>query len=137
MCEVRRRTGVPVAAGQSESTAADCRQLIEADAVDVINLDASIAGGPTQWRKVAATADVYGIDMAHHEEPHVSMHLLASIPNGCYAECFHPTLDPVWHEGYWDPPTVTDEVVTLPDEPGLGLEVDESFVATHEMTRLD
>lgn len=134
MAEVRRQTGVPVAAGQSESIAAGCRRLIEEEAVDVLNLDASIAGGPTQWRRVAATAAVHGVDMTHHEEPHVSMHLLASIPHGRYAECFLPELDPIWHEGYENPPTVANGRLHLPDAPGLGLTVDESFVTEHELT---
>jgi L-alanine-DL-glutamate epimerase-like enolase superfamily enzyme len=131
MREVRRRTGVPVAAGQSESSAAGCRRLVEAEAVDVVNMDASIAGGPTQWRKVANLAALDGITMGHHEEPHVSMHLLASIPNGRFAEAFHPDIDPVWWDLLSDRPTVSDGTIDLPDAPGLGVEIDESLVAEH------
>ncbi|MFC7157016.1 mandelate racemase/muconate lactonizing enzyme family protein [Halomarina halobia] len=128
MREVRRRANVPVTAGQSESTATACRRLIEAEAVDVINLDASIAGGPTAWRKVAATADLHNVEMAHHEEPHVSMHLLSSIPNGRYAECFHPDVDPVWHRLVTNLPRIADGLLHLPDGPGLGIELDEGFI---------
>lgn len=128
MRAVRQRTGVPVTAGQSESSASACRRLIEQEAVDIINLDASIAGGPTAWRKVAATADLHDIRMAHHEEPHVSMHLLSSIPNGLYVECFHPRVDPVWHRLVVDGPRVDDGRLYLPDDPGLGIELDRSLV---------
>lgn len=130
---VRQKTGVPVTAGQSESSATGCRQLIDESAVDVINMDASIAGGPTQWRKVAHLADVNNVQMAHHEEPHVSMHLLASIPNGLYAEAFHPEVDPVWFELLTDRPSITDGRITLPSKPGLGVEIDESLVAEFEV----
>ena len=133
MRTVRQRSTVPVTAGQSESTVEACRRLIEGDAVDIINLDASIAGGPTAWRKVAAMADAFGLDMAHHEEPHVSMHLLASIPNGRCVECFHPDFDPVWHEMIVDKPTVEDGTLTLPDRPGIGLELDHDFVEEHAL----
>lgn len=128
MREVRRRTGVPVTAGQSESTASGCRRLIEGEAVDVINLDASIAGGPTPWRKVAAMAEINGVAMAHHEEPHVSMHLLASIPNGRYVEAFHPDVDPVWYDLLTERPAIADGTIDLPDAPGLGVEYDESLI---------
>ncbi|WP_436348558.1 mandelate racemase/muconate lactonizing enzyme family protein [Natronorubrum sp. FCH18a] len=133
MRTVRQRSTVPVTAGQSESTVESCRRLIEGDAVDIINLDASIAGGPTAWRKVAAMADAFGVAMAHHEEPHISMHLLASIPNGRCVECFHPDFDPVWHEMIVDKPTVEDGTLTLPDQPGIGLELDDGFIKEHAL----
>ncbi len=131
MAAVRSRTGVPVAAGQSESTAAGCRRLVEAGAVDVLNLDASIAGGPTQWRKVAHMAEIHGVSMAHHEEPQIAMHLLAAVPNGRYVEAFHPDVDPVWYELLDDRPAIADGRLELPDEPGLGVTIDESLLAEH------
>lgn len=128
MERVRDRTGIPVTAGQSESSASACRRLIESNAVDVINLDASIAGGPTQWRKVAHLADAHNISMAHHEEPHVSMHLLSSVPNGLYAEAFHPDVDPVWYELLEERPEIADGRLSLPDASGVGVTLDESLV---------
>lgn len=134
MRTVRQHTNVPVTAGQSESTTAACRRLIEADAVDIINLDASIAGGPTAWRKVAATANLHNVEMAHHEEPHISMHLLSGVPNGRYAECFHPDVDPMWHRLIVDRPCIEDGLLHLPDEPGLGIELDEGFIEEFAVT---
>lgn len=133
MRTVRQRSTIPITAGQSESTVEACRRLIEGDVVDIVNLDASIAGGPTAWRKVAAMADAFGFKMAHHEEPHVAMHLLASIPNGRAVECFHPDFDPIWHEMVVDRPTVSDGTLKLPDAPGIGLEIDHAFVDEHAL----
>jgi L-alanine-DL-glutamate epimerase-like enolase superfamily enzyme len=131
MRTVRRRTGVPVAAGQSESTPSACRRLVDGGSVDVLNLDSSLAGGPTSWLKVARMAELHDVDMAHHEEPHVSMHLLSAVPNGRYAEVFHPDLDPVWYELVAEPPRIADGRLELPDGPGLGIEYDEEFLAAH------
>ncbi len=131
MRTVRNRSTIPVTAGQSESTVEACRRLIEGDVVDIINLDASIAGGPTAWRKVANMADAFGFAMAHHEEPHIAMHLLASIPNGRAVECFHPDFDPIWYELVRDRPAVSDGTLKLPDDPGIGLEIDRDFVEEH------
>lgn len=131
MRTVRRRSTIPVTAGQSESTIEACRRLIEGEAVDIVNLDASIAGGPTAWRKVANTADAFGLSVAHHEEPHVAMHLLASVPNGRAVECFHPDFDPIWHEMVRERPPISDGTLRLPDEPGIGLEIDHGFVEEH------
>ncbi|MEF8788788.1 MAG: mandelate racemase/muconate lactonizing enzyme family protein [Haloarculaceae archaeon] len=131
MRTVRQRTGVPVAAGQSESTPSACRRLVDGGSVDVLNLDSSLAGGPTAWLKVARMAELHDVEMAHHEEPHVSMHLLSAVPNGRYAEVFHPDLDPVWYELVAERPEISDGRLHLPDGPGLGIEYDEGFLETH------
>src|SRR5438132_5811515 len=68
MAEVRRRTTIPVNAGQSEISSHGIRRLIAAEAVDLVNFDASEGGGITEWRRVAAMCAIHGIQMAHHEE---------------------------------------------------------------------
>ena len=65
-------------------------------AIDVCNFDAPWSGGPTEWRRVAGMALAFDVQMAHHEEPQIASHLLASIPHGTFAECFHPDRDPIW-----------------------------------------
>jgi len=79
MRRVREATSVPVTAGQSEMSGFGCMELLKAGAVDFLNVDASIAGGITEWRRVAAAAKFYGVRMVYHEEPQVAIHLLASI----------------------------------------------------------
>ena len=64
---------------------------MEAGAIDVCNFDSSWAGGPTNWRRNAALAHIYGVELAHHEEPHVAAHLLASQPAGHTSRCSTPT----------------------------------------------
>ncbi|MCI0547476.1 MAG: mandelate racemase/muconate lactonizing enzyme family protein, partial [Candidatus Rokubacteria bacterium] len=98
MAEVRRRTRIPVTAGQSEITSQGVRRLVEAGAVDVVNFDASEGGGVTEWRRAAALCAAAGISLAHHEESQIASHLLAGVPRGTYVECFaDPERDPVWH----------------------------------------
>ena len=128
--DVRAISGVRVCAGQSELSAGGCRDLFEAGAVDVCNFDASWSGGPTEWRRVAAMASVYGVAMAHHEEPHVSAHLLASIPHGTYVECFHPDRDPIWWNLIANRPELVDGQLQLSERPGLGWELDGDYIET-------
>ena len=89
MRDVRHSGGIPVCAGQSEFSAAGCRDLMEIGSIDFCNFDSSWSGGPTEWRRVAGMASVYDVRMAHHEEAHVAAHLLASIPHGTFLEYFH------------------------------------------------
>ena len=94
MRDVRYMTGVPVCAGQSETTLHGLRDLVVDGAIDVSNFDASWAGGPTIWRKAAGLCAAFGVQLGHHEEPQVSSHLLASVPDHTFTECFDEERDP-------------------------------------------
>jgi L-alanine-DL-glutamate epimerase-like enolase superfamily enzyme len=131
--DVRYLGGIPVCAGQSELSSSGCRDLMEAGAIDVCNFDASWSGGPTAWRRTAAIAASYDVQMGHHEEPQVSTHLLASIPHGTYAECFHPDRDPFWWNLVANRPELRDGELCLPDTPGLGWQLDWDYVARHRL----
>jgi D-galactarolactone cycloisomerase len=132
MAAVRAASPIPVCAGQSEMSPHAARRLISTGAVDVVNVDASWCGGPTAWRKVAGYAQLMGVELAHHEEVQVAGHLLASMPNGTFAEIFHPGRDPiVFH--MTDMLQLREGHHHLHDRPGLGLEYDEDFVARYRV----
>ena len=135
MRDVRYRSGARVCAGQSEFSAAGCRELMVAGAIDVCNFDSSWSGGPTEWRRVAAMAQSCDVMMGHHEEPQVSSHLLASIPHGGYVECFHPHRDPIWWHLVANRPTLRDGMLELSDAPGLGWELDGEYIRAHRVQR--
>ena len=78
MRDVRFGGGVRVCAGQSEFSAGGCRDLMVEGAIDFCNFDSSWSGGATEWRRVAAAAVAFDVAMAHHEEPQIASHLLAS-----------------------------------------------------------
>lgn len=131
--DVRMRGGIPVCAGQSEYSPSGCRDLMEAGALDVCNFDASWSGGPTAWRRAAAIALSYDVAMAHHEEPQVSCHLIASQPHGTYTECFHPDRDPFWWNLIANRPRLEHGELVLGSEPGLGWELDWDYVGRYRV----
>ena len=133
MRDVRFGGGVSVCAGQTELSAGGCRDLMVEGAVDVCNFDASWSGGPTEWRRVAAMALVFDCEMAHHEEPQVASHLLASISNGTYVEVFHPDRDPIWWNLVANRPELRDGWIELGDSPGLGWELDLDYVERYRV----
>ncbi len=137
MRDVRLAGGIPVCAGQSEFSAAGCRDLMETGSIDYCNFDSSWSGGPTEWRRVAGMATVFDVNMAHHEEPQVAAHLLASIPNGTYLEYFHPQRDPIWHNLIANRPELSDGRVKLPTGPGLGWVLDEDYIKTYRISPKD
>ena len=133
--DVRNRSGIAVCAGQSEFSTADCIDLMSRGAIDYCNFDSSWSGGPTEWRRTAAAATSFGVQMAHHEEAHVSAHLLASIPHGTFAEFFEPERDPIWPAILASGLKLHDGVLELPQEPGLGWELDQDFIRRYEVPR--
>jgi D-galactarolactone cycloisomerase len=130
MAEVRRATRIPINAGQSEYTARGVRRLLDAGAVDIVNFDASEAGGITEWRRAAAACGLVDVRMAHHEEPQIAAHMLAGIPHGICVECFaDPARDPLWPHLLPDAPRPKDGMLAVPDRPGFGITLDPAAVA--------
>lgn len=129
MRDVRAMTSIPVCAGQSEIDRNGCRDLMMDGAIDVCNFDASWGGGPTEWRRVAALASCFDVQMAHHEEPQVSAHLLAAYPHGTYLEVFHRERDPLFYELVANRSPITNGRYRVPDGPGLGLVLDQAVIA--------
>jgi galactonate dehydratase len=131
---IRDAAHVPLAAGERMATIWGLRELIEQDLVDVAQPDTGRAGGITQMRKIAAMAEAHHIMMAPHSgslgpvAEYAAMHLMAAIPNALILERI---------EDDWDGrartviphPVQQDGWLTVPDAPGLGVDIDEEFVA--------
>jgi D-galactarolactone cycloisomerase len=133
--DVRARGGIRTCAGQSEHSAGGCRDLFEHGAIDVCNFDASWSGGCTEWRRMAAMAHVYEVSVGHHEEPHVSLHLLASQPHSTYSEVFHPDRDPLWWNLVTNRPELEEGTMRLPEASGFGWQLDEGYIERYRVDR--
>lgn len=131
--DVRSATGVPVCAGQSEYTLDGLRDLITAGSIDVSNFDSSWSGGPTVWRRAAALAYAFGVQVGHHEESQVSSHLLCGATHGTFIECFHKDRDPLFWEIQEEPRPIKDGWYTLPERPGLGIVLDRAYVSKYRV----
>ena len=132
IARVRQATRIPVAAGQSEITSHGVRRLVDAGAVDVVNIDASECGGVTEWRRAAALATAAGLEIAHHEESQVAAQLLAAVPRATYVECFaDPERDPVWQTMWANRPAVKDGMMEVSSGPGFGLLLDDALISRY------
>ncbi|PYM89716.1 MAG: mandelate racemase/muconate lactonizing enzyme family protein [Candidatus Rokuibacteriota bacterium] len=129
MARVRHATRIPITAGQSEITSHGVRRLLDAGAVDFVNVDASECGGVTEWRRAAALCRAASVQMAHHEESQIAHQLLAAVAHGTYAECFaDPERDPVWQTMWANRPPIKDGMMEVAQGPGFGLILDEGLV---------
>ena len=129
MARVRQSISIPITAGQSEITSHAIRRLVDAQAVDLVNYDASEGGGVTDWLRAAGLCAAAGIAMAHHEEAQIASHLLAAVPHGTYAECFaDPARDPVWQSMWINRPAVKNGMMPVAAGPGFDIELDQAMV---------
>ncbi len=130
MALVRSIAGVPIAAGQSELTRFGCRDLMQANAIDICNFDGSWGGGPTEWRRVANIAHAFGVKVMQHLEPQFGLMMSAGVPNGIYGEVMLPWRDPFFYRliANQAKQPFNDGMYTLPTEPGWGMVIDEDYL---------
>jgi L-alanine-DL-glutamate epimerase-like enolase superfamily enzyme len=115
---------IPIAAGETAYTPFGLRSLVTEGLVDYLIIDSTWAGGLTTWRKAATLAELYAIPMAAHHDPQIHVHALAASPTGFILESFaDPNRDPLWFELFSQRPEIVDGFMTLPEAPGLGLEL--------------
>jgi D-arabinonate dehydratase len=129
---VRESSPIPVTAGQGEISGFGCRDLVLNRCVDILNVDVTIAGGVTEWKRIAHMAGFSHVRMAHHEEPQVALHLLAAVPNGLYVEIFpNYERDPMWVDLPVEPYRIHNGYMELPERPGLGMDLNEEIISKY------
>lgn len=129
MAEVRRRIPMPLCTGENEYGPAGIRDLLLADAADIVMPDLMRMGGVTGWLKAAHVAEVFNTPASPHLFMEVSAHLAAACPNGVWQE--H---QPWWEPILVDPVAVQDGDIVLTERPGFGVELDRDAVQSYEVT---
>ena len=134
MIELSRKTTTPLATGERLFTRWAFRELLENNAVAVVQPDLCHVGGIFEARKIAAMAETYFMSVAPHN-PLGPLSLAACIqldactPNFLIQE--HPTLDDGSDLGVGllvDPFVIESGGIAITDKPGLGVDVDEDAV---------
>jgi L-alanine-DL-glutamate epimerase-like enolase superfamily enzyme len=135
LAEVRRSTSIPLAAGESEYTRFDMRELIERRAVDVIQPDPAVCGGITECRRIDALASAHNLEFSPHlwvGAPGFAagLHLAAASSASRWVEYplgTNPMLTQIIEERF----PIRDGLVEIPTAPGLGITVREDVVMEH------
>jgi L-alanine-DL-glutamate epimerase-like enolase superfamily enzyme len=86
---VREHAQLDVAAGEYAYVPADFRNLLEAEAVDCLQIDVTRCGGYTGFLHAAALAEQYGIEVSAHCAPQVSAPVCCAVPHFRHLEYFH------------------------------------------------
>src|SRR6476469_5785855 len=89
-------TSVPIATGENEYTRYGFRDLINTGAVPILNADAKVLGGVTEFLKVAALAQAHDLVIAPHGSQDIHVHLVSAISHGLILEFHRDSTNPLW-----------------------------------------
>lgn len=127
---LKQQGRIPIAGGEHAFTQYECRDLLEARAVDYLQFDTNRVGGITQARKIAALAESFSIPVVPHAGQLHNYHVVMATLNSPMAEYFPPVDVEVGNELFWyifnGEPVARDGHINLRDDlPGLGLTINE------------
>lgn len=135
--EVTNALDIDVTGGEQDCDLVTWRRMIGMRAVDIVQPDVSYLGGMTRTLRVAKMAEAAGLPCTPHCAnlslvTLFTMHLLGAIPNaGKYLEFSieGPDYYP-WQEGLYktSPYDIRDGKVTIPDAPGWGVELSDTWL---------
>ena len=132
---VREKSPVAISAGERLYTRWDYKPLFDKMPCDYIQPDISHAGGIMELKKIAAEAECRYIPFAPHNPSGpvanaATLQLAASCPNFCILEIMYS--DVPWRKDVTDEALeYQDGYITIPDKPGLGIEIDEEACNEH------
>ena len=140
LAELRRRSKVAIAGGELNAGWHEFRTMLEKGCFDIYQPDATFGGGISDARRVQREC----IDRGLHFAPHtwsngfsmvVNLHVHAAGAMDHPLE--YPIEPPGWTPQYRDAllaePVLAgaDGTVAIPDQPGLGIEIDEDLLTRH------
>jgi len=131
MRDVRESTSTPICCGENLFLRHGFRELLEKRAADIIMPDLQKCGGLLEGRKIADMAHAYYVPLAPHcvVSPiglMASCHVCAAVPNFLVLEWHWIQRLELWRSFVREGEIIEKGFVTLPDRPGLGVEMDET-----------
>jgi len=121
LANVRHQVHPDVAAGEYSWSLADSARLLDAGAVDCLQVDVTRCGGVTEFLRAAALAAGHNMEVSGHCAPNLHARVGAAVTNLRHVEYFHDhqRIEQMLFDGALDP---SGGVMTpYPGQPGLGM----------------
>jgi L-alanine-DL-glutamate epimerase-like enolase superfamily enzyme len=122
--QLSRRTRVTVATGEIEAGRWRHQEILDKRAASILQSDAAVCGGISEWRRIAASAAGVGVMMCPHWFHDLHVHLVASTTNARYVEFFPDDQVLNFRRLVDTQLQFTNGMLTVPTEPGLGFRFD-------------
>ena len=103
--EVRDQVDPDVTAGEYGYDLPYFARMVDAQAVDCLQVDVTRCGGITEWLRAAAVAAGRGLEVSGHCAPNLHAHVAAAVPNLRHLEYFHDhaRIETMLFDGALDP----------------------------------
>ncbi len=126
-------TRIAVATGEIGTGRWHFKEILDKGAARILQTDALVCGGVSEWKRIAATAASYGVTICPHWFHDLHAHLVAATPNARYVE-FFPDDQVLNFRRLIDTQLAhRDGALILPKSPGLGFRFEEKAVARHAL----
>ena len=125
------RTTITVATGEIETGRWRFRELIDSGGAEILQSDAAVCGGISEWRKIAAYADCKGITVSPHWFHDLHTPLVAATPNARFVEFFLDDQVLNFRRLVGEQLEFKRGMVQLRQGPGLGFHFDVSAVTRY------
>jgi galactonate dehydratase len=137
LAEIRSKVNIPIVTGETLYGKAAFQPVFDRRAADILNPDICNVGGILELKEIGAMAEPHFIAISPHNfnsttvALNATVHVGAVMPNFTLTEYYLPFADfaakicPTQlmpHDGF----------ITLPETPGLGIDLDESLLKMHE-----
>jgi len=107
--------------------------VLDKEAAGILQTDAAVCGGISEFRRIAATAASYGVTLCPHWFHDLHAHLVAATPNARFVEFFADDQVLNFRRLVDKQLTLREGDVILPTEPGLGFGFDATAVEKYAM----
>ena len=111
------------------------KELLDKRGAEILQTDACVCGGITEWRRIAATAASYGVTVCPHWFHDVHAPLVAATPNARYVEFFIDDQVLNFRRLIDRQLTFRNGDLLLHRSPGLGFRFDEKAVKKYALDR--
>jgi L-alanine-DL-glutamate epimerase-like enolase superfamily enzyme len=129
--KLAKLTRIPVATGEIGYGRWYHQELLGKGGAAILQTDALVCGGISEWRRIAAMAAGHGVQMCPHWFHDVHAPLVAATPNARYVEFFKDDQVLNFRRLVDRQLEHRDGRVQLHQAPGLGFDFDEAAVARH------
>lgn len=133
--QLARRTPVPIATGEIEAGRWRHQELLEKRAAMILQSDAAVCGGISEWRRIAAMAAGFGVTMCPHWLHDLHVHLVAATPNAGFVEYFSDDQVLNFRRLVDSQLTFENGNLVVPTSPGLGFGFDEMAVEKYAVDK--
>lgn len=126
-------TPVPIATGEIEAGRWRFAELIGRGGAMILQPDACVCGGITEFRRIAATAGSFGLSLCPHWFHDLHAHLVAATPNARYVEFFPDDQVLNFRRIVGTQIEVRDGHIDMPQRPGLGFDFNAAALDEYAM----